>query len=778
MRKVINKILAFVLVLTFIFPMSVQAQNAGTDEVLTEETEVILPRGLQDIPQALPDPEAVVPEDSIGIQEEYDETELLFQVEEKVKTAILEGKTKVDITSMEIRVDKYQLYKLRYFSPYLSNGIDMELLRNPVTNCYTNIIITNPMSLKETREYFSEVESSVDEIVSLVPAGMSEEETALFFHDYFGCEYEYDYENLKNDTLPDDSFRSGGLFMKKIGVCQAYAYAYMYIMEKLGIECYVTSSDEMGHAWNIINIDGSYYHVDVTWDDPVADRLGLVNHKYFLLSDTAIKGDETQGDHYGWDLTDLVCNNTKYDDAYWRDIMSPIVLADNHSYYIRGTSLYVRDLSGQTERALKNLGRWYVWNSTSSYWPNGYSGLFLYNNMLYYNTSTEIRKISLDGQTDTLVYTLDSEIVADGYIYGMRRLGEKIEYIIKQNPNESTGELFSIDISMIIETTDISLDKTELTLEEGDSETLTYTLLPEGAEADVKWHSNDETVVTVDSNGKVLAVSPGATKITATTDNGKSAECQVTVTKKEDLPPVDPPKDDPLPDNPPQADPPEDAPPQDDPSQDDPSQDDPSQDDPSQDNPPQDDPQKKEMPFADVASADWYYDSINYVYQNALMTGLNETTFGPVQYLARAQFSVILYRMNESPEITYIDKFPDVKEGVWYTNAILWANSTGVVNGYSDTGLFGPGDNINREQMAVMMYRYAKYQDYDVSQKADFSQFVDASRVNSFAEEAMQWAVGTGIITGKDNGTKLDPQGNASRAECATIIMRFNKFYE
>ena len=454
-----------------------------------------MPRGLQDIPQALPDPEAVVPEDSIGIQEEYDETELLFQVEEKVKTAILEGKTKVDITSMEIRVDKYQLYKLRYFSPYLSNGIDMELLRNPVTNCYTNIIITNPMSLKETREYFSEVESSVDEIVSLVPAGMSEEETALFFHDYFGCEYEYDYENLKNDTLPDDSFRSGGLFMKKIGVCQAYAYAYMYIMEKLGIECYVTSSDEMGHAWNIINIDGSYYHVDVTWDDPVADRLGLVNHKYFLLSDTAIKGDETQGDHYGWDLTDLVCNNTKYDDAYWRDIMSPIVLADNHSYYIRGTSLYVRDLSGQTERALKNLGRWYVWNSTSSYWPNGYSGLFLYNNMLYYNTSTEIRKISLDGQTDTLVYTLDSEIVADGYIYGMRRLGEKIEYIIKQNPNESTGELFSIDISMIIETTDISLDKTELTLEEGDSETLTYTLLPEGAEADVKWHSNDETVV-------------------------------------------------------------------------------------------------------------------------------------------------------------------------------------------------------------------------------------------------------------------------------------------
>ena len=183
------------------------------------------------------------------------------------------------------------------------------------------------------------------------------------------------------------------------------------------------------------------------------------------------------------------------------------------------------------------------------------------------------------------------------------------------------------------------------------------------------------------------------------------------------------------------------------------------------------------MPFTDVSPSAWYYNYVSNVYYNGIMTGLNQTTFGPDKPLARAQFSVILHRLNGAPEMYYIWQFPDVAPGMWYTDAILWANSTGVVNGYSDTGLFGPGDNINREQMAVMMYRYAKYQDYDVSQKADFSQFVDASRVNSFAEEAMQWAVGTGIITGKDNGTKLDPQGNASRAECATIITRFLQLY-
>ena len=87
--------------------------------------------------------------------------------------------------------------------------------------------------------------------------------------------------------------------------------------------------------------------------------------------------------------------------------------------------------------------------------------------------------------------------------------------------------------------------------------------------------------------------------------------------------------------------------------------------------------------------------------------------------------------------------------------------------------MFGTSDNINREQMAVMMYRYAKYKGEDVSVQGEVGQFKDASSVSGFAKEAMQWAVGTGIITGKDNGTRLDPQGNASRAECATIIMRF-----
>ena len=177
--------------------------------------------------------------------------------------------------------------------------------------------------------------------------------------------------------------------------------------------------------------------------------------------------------------------------------------------------------------------------------------------------------------------------------------------------------------------------------------------------------------------------------------------------------------------------------------------------------------------FNDVRKSDWFCDAVAYVKGNGLMTGLNGTTFGPDQSLARAQFAVILHRMNGEPEVAYTAKFADVPDGEWYTSAVLWANSVGVVNGYTDSGLFGTADKINREQMAVMMYRYAKYLKYDVSKKEDFSRFEDAAMVSRYAEDAMQWAVGNGIITGKNNGTIIDPLGNAARAECAAIIQRF-----
>lgn len=179
-----------------------------------------------------------------------------------------------------------------------------------------------------------------------------------------------------------------------------------------------------------------------------------------------------------------------------------------------------------------------------------------------------------------------------------------------------------------------------------------------------------------------------------------------------------------------------------------------------------------ELPYRDVTDADWFYNEVAYAYEKGIMTGINDTTFAPYDSLARAQFAIILHRLNGEPQMEYTDRFHDVGEGLWYTDAILWAEDIDVVTGYSN-GNFGPADKINREQMATMMYRYAEYKGYSLEGGVDYSQYKDAANVSDFAKEAMSWAVGNGVITGKYDETRLDPQGEASRAECAIIMMRF-----
>ena len=166
-----------------------------------------------------------------------------------------------------------------------------------------------------------------------------------------------------------------------------------------------------------------------------------------------------------------------------------------------------------------------------------------------------------------------------------------------------------------------------------------------------------------------------------------------------------------------------------------------------------------------------------YVYGHGLMTGLNDTTFGPGEPLARAQLAVILYRLSGSPEVTHEAIFPDVPDGQWYTDAVIWAQEKGIVTGYSDTGTFKPGNEINRQEITTMMYRYAKCQGYSLEGGADYSSYPDAANVQAFAKDSMSWAVGNGIVTGKENPVRLDPLGNTARAECATIMMRFVEKY-
>ena len=177
------------------------------------------------------------------------------------------------------------------------------------------------------------------------------------------------------------------------------------------------------------------------------------------------------------------------------------------------------------------------------------------------------------------------------------------------------------------------------------------------------------------------------------------------------------------------------------------------------------------LPFPDVAEGDWFYDAVVYAYENGLMDGVGGNRFAPNSETTRAQLVTILYRLAGQPEPGGDSGFSDVETGTWYTDAVAWAAENGIVNGVSDTE-FAPGDDITREQLAVILYRYAAYQGYDVSQRADLSGFADAASISDYAQAALSWASAQGLVLGFEDDS-LRPQGTASRAQIAAVLMRF-----
>ena len=185
-----------------------------------------------------------------------------------------------------------------------------------------------------------------------------------------------------------------------------------------------------------------------------------------------------------------------------------------------------------------------------------------------------------------------------------------------------------------------------------------------------------------------------------------------------------------------------------------------------------------EWSYEDVAEDDWFYDEVYFVTEKDLMTGIvPKEIFGPFEKLNRAQFATILYRMEGEPAVETDQGFQDVVKGEWYADGVNWAAEKGIVNGYDGGESFGPADMITREQMAVMLYRYAQYKGYDITKSEDYDAFEDASEVSAYAVDAMKWAVGNGIIKGKDS-TYIDPLGETIRGECAVMLARVVREFE
>ncbi len=364
------------------------------------------------------------------------ETLLMKQVETVLKKEIEKGKTNIDLRTLKMKYnDKNQRIILETFkySPYLYLLYKHNhLYKFSYSQGYIDSIDLNmDYSKEDVQEVYKKVDDQLNEIMQLIIPSMNNYTKALTIHDYLILNYEYD----KN--ISDSSATSGGLFINKKGVCDGYSHAYQYIMNMLGFNCITVSSTQMNHSWNIIEMDNSYYHVDVTWDDPIEDKFGMVHHFYFMLSDKAIQENRTgeESIHHHWESS-VKCNDTKYDQIGIKDIQSPIYFYKNHYYYINNKGIM------KDSECFHTFNKWFVYKSMNRYWNGIYSGLFIYNDEIYYNEATSIKKMSLDGKNDKEIMKIE-----DGSIYGIRLNHKRVEYVIKQDPNEK-GMIYDSQIKL------------------------------------------------------------------------------------------------------------------------------------------------------------------------------------------------------------------------------------------------------------------------------------------------------------------------------------------
>lgn len=381
--------------------------------------------------------------------------------------------------------------------------------------------------------------TATEKALSVIEDGMSDLEIAVALHDYLAVNCAYAYEDYLNDTLDNNVYTSYGVLVERSAVCQGYALAYKYLLNKAGITCYMVTSDAMCHAWNLIELNGEYYQVDVTWDDPVWNLTGRATHNYMLVSDEEFENGRTSL-HYSWEVTkgsevvNLVADDTTYDDAFWVGVKAPLILYEDEYYYIASDGRIVKtDMeTGVTTQIASKIGNWKVTDQAEYYWREAYSGFFRIGERLYYNTPERIYSISINGGSARVETDVLADTSKNNYVYGSTYVGGQVEYCLHSSPSLSETEtVYTTELlNQPQGAEEITLNKTSLTMKKGEIFTLTAQKSPADSDLDLNkivWSSSKTSVATV-SDGVVKAVGEGRCTITASVD-GISATCTVEV---------------------------------------------------------------------------------------------------------------------------------------------------------------------------------------------------------------------------------------------------------
>ena len=409
-------------------------------------------------------------EQSRGTASILEELEILMTMCGTIRESLLAGEDQIDLRDLNLTDTCVQFRHIGYFCPYLNGGfIDVKLYKYS-SGQYTRLELENTLDAEQTAVWISRVDAELEALCRVADPSLDPADRALRLHDYMCANYHYD--------LTYSDYYPGVLVTEGSGVCQSYAYLFQYVMLRQGVTCYTAESETMNHAWNMVDLNGKTYHMDVTWDDPVLDDYGQASHRYFLLSDTTIGDEDHQ--HEGWDLTDLVCDDPSYENAYMTRAESPVAFRGTIRYYCgwtdEGGALFRFDTATGEETAAVSLGKWRI--SDSSYYLGVWSGLYDYGGLLYCNTPETIQ--SYDPESGRTAAVLIPDLDEGALIYGLTGKGSQITWACQSEPKVTYSEkdlrtftiayvFGDVDLNGILNLKDVDLlfryvtGKTELT---------------------------------------------------------------------------------------------------------------------------------------------------------------------------------------------------------------------------------------------------------------------------------------------------------------------------
>jgi len=362
-------------------------------------------------------------------------------------------------------------------------------------------------------------ESGVKDVLHYASSAKTDIGRMLRANDYICANYEYDL--TYTISSPELFFKNGK------GVCQAYMLAYRAVLNELGIPNITVTSDEMDHTWNMVYLDGSWYHIDVTWNDPVYDVPLRALHNNFLLSDAGVAANG----HYSWNdgWEELVsATSTKYDHYFWTGLNQvasmngDVVYYADSDYTTFARDVYAFDLSNGTNKKVHTYDYGY-----GSYYK-GYNPIWVEGGKLYYAVRNALYSVPLSGGTAELVYTARSS----QWIWYPYQCGRQLKMYVSSSP-QSYGSTEKITLDINIE---LTLDQNLLQMEIGSEARLIADLAPASLDiTDLKWISSNPEIAAVDSSGHVKALSEGVAEITVRYDDSTSAVCTAVVFPAEKL---------------------------------------------------------------------------------------------------------------------------------------------------------------------------------------------------------------------------------------------------